>query len=846
MNTTENYDNPYPSTDPQNTGTQTAGVQSASAASTGIHAESKPSSGRIDRRTLTLLEFEKIRKELADYCYTDEGRARVLEEGFFYTREELQNYQQLVAEARGALERSEMPSFEFPPIAEPLQRLRTEGTVLEGEELFAFARYMLSAVRLRRFLSVDEEEREATRHADTPNSEEETGRWGIADAAAEIPDMSGTAKKITAVLEPDGSVKESHPELKDLRRSLSRLRSEVNQLASAYFRSSNQYWQSTVPSERDGRVVLPVKTNYRSQVPGVVHYVSARGTTVYIEPPDMMEKNNDIAMTQYQIEAVILRILRELSAEIRKEWDAASALVESVAGVDAILCRARYARRNECVRAGFREYGFALHRARHPLLRDAAVPIDIETREDIRGLIISGPNAGGKTVTLKTVGIFVLMNQFGMQLPAAESTELALYDGVFADIGDDQSIESSVSTFSGHMEGISRVLDWAGGKSLVLLDELGSGTDPGEGAALAMGILDEFLSRGCTVIVTSHHGLLKNYGYTTRGVENASMDFDDSTLSPTYRVVPGLPGESHALDIARRSGIDDQVVFRARSYMEDESSEVGNMIRELERKQKELAEREEELKRTQNTLDQRAREVEEDRKKLREREHQLREEGHVELSRFLKESRKKLENLVRELKEGELTKEKTKEVKEFIDEVDQRREAEEKQLEEEEAARQEEVPQELEEGMEVLTGPGRKRGSLLRREKKGRWLVQIGPMKISMAEKDLQPAPSEKKQRSEQKVEVSYNSEGSSGGPSFTIDIRGERLDKALELLSRQVEEAVLADLGEFQIIHGKGEGILQKGVHDFLSASSQVEHFSFSSPEEGGTGKTYVQMKRS
>lgn len=825
--------------------------------------------GHIDNRTLKLLEFEKIRSEVSDYCLTEEGRSRVLNEQFFYEAEQLRAYQRLVAEARGALERAELPSFEFPPVAEPLERLRTEGTVLEGEELFDCARYMLSAARLQRFLSaegeaVEEElgkERERrpsnppedqlpqgetgeTAHTAAPSSTDHTGERGIADAAAEIPDMRETAKKITAVLEPDGSVKESHPELKKLRNTLSTLRSEVNRLAGAYFRSNDQYWQSTVPSERDGRVVLPVKTDYRGKVPGVVHYVSARGTTVYIEPPDMLEKNNEIAMTQYQIEAVILRILRELSDEVRKELETAAAMVAAVAEIDAVLCRARYARRHECIRAGLREHGFRLRMARHPLLREAAVPIDISTAEEVRGIIITGPNAGGKTVTLKTVGLFVLMNQFGMQLPAAEGTDVALYDGVFADIGDEQSIESSISTFSGHMQSIARVLDWASGKSLVLLDELGSGTDPGEGAALAMGILDEFLSRGCTVIVTSHHGLLKNYGYTTTGVENASMDFDDSTLSPTYKVVPGLPGESHALDIARRSGIGDDIADRARSYMEDESTEVGKMIRELERKQKELSEREAELKQEDSALREKIREVEEDRKKLREREHQLREEGHVELSRFLKDSRSRLENLVRELKEGELTREKTKEVKEFIEEVDRRKQAEEQQLEDEEAEYEEAAPVELQEGMEVLTGPGRRKGTLLRREKKGRWLVQIGPMKISMAERDLEPARPARKDSGKSGVDVSYNTERA-GGPSFTLDIRGERLDKALELLSRQIDEAVLSGLGEFQIIHGKGEGILQKGVHDFLAASRQVRHYSFSTPEEGGTGKTYVQLEK-
>ncbi|MFO7849057.1 MAG: MutS2/Smr-associated SH3 domain-containing protein, partial [Spirochaetia bacterium] len=730
----------------------------------------KNKSTKVDPHTLDLLEFNKIQRELTDYCLTDRGAQRVSIQPFIFSAEKLEEVHIKVEELVRLFEREDAPAFEFPPIEEEMKLLDTEGTVMEGGNLYAASRYFLSSVKLKNYLS----------------KAEEYGYDRISALSENVPVLSSVSKEINTVLDPDGTVKESHPELKGLRKKLGQTRGELNRLAGSYVQNRPHLWQSQVPAQRDGRLVLALKSNYRGQVEGVVHYVSSKGATVFIEPPEMLEKNNEVAYIQYQIEEVVRKILRELTELLRSRKSDIDTLIEGVSGIDTYYCRAKYAGVHRCRPASVSKSGFFLGKARHPLLGESAVPIDIETKEGVSGIIITGPNAGGKTVTLKTVGLLALMNQFGMHIPAEEGSSIAVFDGVYADIGDEQSIEGSVSTFSGHMKTLSRILDTATEKSLVLLDEIGSGTDPREGAALGMAVLDELIRRKCTVLVTSHHGLLKNYGYTTGGVENASMDFDDETLSPNYRVVVGVPGDSHALDIASRNGIGTNILESAKRYLSGEGAEVSRMIRELERKHKEMHEHEQQLKEREQKLKKEREHTEQEGLRLKKKEHELHTQGYGELSSFLKESRKTLENLVQKLKEGEVTREETKEVKDFIRSIEEKTREEETKIdthEEELFEGGEEKDKELHEGMEVFIAPGRTRGRLLRRAKKGYWLVEAGAMKITLPKKDISPAPysdggasSDDRASSSQGRTISYRHEAS-GGAVFTLDVRGKRLD---------------------------------------------------------------------
>src|SRR6056297_1259944 len=347
----------------------------------------------MHQHTINVLEFEKIRSELLQYCISENGRHAVSLQGFYYSQSALEPLQMKVEQAREFMEREEFPSFEFPELASELRELSTEGTVLEGEELIRFARYFNSAHRLSAYL----------------RAAAEYGYQDISAHSEQLGDFRESAKAITAVLNPDGSVKDSHPELRKQRAQMARLRNELNRAAQSYLQQNSDRWQSDVPTQRDGRIVLPLKAQYQNMISGVIHYSSARGATDYIEPPELMTKNNQIALVEQEIREIILSILRNLTKSVAARYTEIGELIQVIAAVDSFLCRARYSRIHNCVRPIYRERGFKLKRARHPLLRDSAVPIDIETSQDIQSLIISGPNAGGKTVTLKTVGLLPLM-----------------------------------------------------------------------------------------------------------------------------------------------------------------------------------------------------------------------------------------------------------------------------------------------------------------------------------------------------------------------------------------------------------------------------------------------------
>ncbi|MCK5197593.1 MAG: endonuclease MutS2, partial [Spirochaetales bacterium] len=339
---------------------------------------------------------------------------------------------------------------------------------------------------------------------------------------------------------------DDHPELRNLRRGLGELNNKISTLSSSYITDNRDIWQTDVPSQKDGRIVLPLKSNFKGKVKGIIHDISAKGTILYIEPFDILELNNKIAVQEHEISIIANRIFRELTGKIRLEISNLKILVDSFSFIDTLIARARFAMTYQCFRPEISELKINLNGARHLLLGDTAVPIDITMEDPLQVLIITGPNAGGKTVSIKTVGLLAMMHQFGLQIPLGEGSSLPVFDGIYADIGDDQSIEEALSTFSGHIKNIASILKRCSSRSLVLLDELGSATDPGEGAAIAMSVLDALISKGSIVLTTSHHGLLKNYGYTREKVMNASMEFDEDSHSSTYRVVLGVPGDSHA------------------------------------------------------------------------------------------------------------------------------------------------------------------------------------------------------------------------------------------------------------------------------------------------------------
>jgi DNA mismatch repair protein MutS2 len=812
----------------------------------------------MNEKTLALLEFDAVRGAVS-LCALSGEAARVINESLpFSDGGAAAGLKRLVSAVLDRLNSGDTePSGGIPAIGPLLPVLAVEGAVLDVEELYALGIFAERGEALGRWLRGGE------------------GGAELKELADGMPDCRAVPRAVFRVLDKDGKLRDL-PEFREIKRRIQTLTAELERAVARYTGDgeSRRMLQSAVPSQRDGRTVLAVKANFRGRVKGIVHEVSATGQTLFVEPEDVVEKNNGILIERRRLDAEIRRVLRETTAAAAAFREDLALFHQRVVYLETLRARARYSRDTRGRFAGD-SGGLVLVKARHPLLGNSAVPIDFAMTGasggaggapgdagaggGIRTVIITGPNTGGKTAALKTIGLFALMNQFGLALPAEEGTALPVFDGIYADIGDEQSLAQSLSTFSAHIANIAFITSCATARSLVLLDELGSGTDPQEGGAIALAVLDYLAGKGARTIVTTHHGALKNYGYTHSGVENASVEFDGKTLSPTYRVVMGIPGESRAVDIASRNGLAPAIVDRARSYLEDERSDVSALIAELKRKRLELDASQREALEMERRLREERRNADLRELRLRQRELELKRGDTGRFGLFLKESRRKLENLVREIKEGELSREKTLKVKEFLRELEDAARTEEAALDTEETLfREEQRRLEAAQGVSgapdaaagagaaivpgaaVLVGERRRGGRVIRAEKGG-WLVETGSLRMTVEEKDLVPAPPP----AEEKTPLIGTAELSgSARARLELNLRGMRLEEALDALQRQVDAAILSGLGGFSVVHGKGDGVLQKGVHEYLAEQAQVADYYFSRPELGGFGRTEVILR--
>jgi DNA mismatch repair protein MutS2 len=777
----------------------------------------------MDEHGLALLEFPKILQELSDLCVSPQGAALIRSQPFHVERKELDDALALALEYRAILESgSALPGFDFPDIEGLVPRLGKEGLQLEGEELAALGNWILSALKLKR----------VTLTAGTAVA--------LSRIASEVPDLAPLSRKIFKIVDHEGVLREKQiPELAVIRDRIRRLREDADRSIRGLLEetSARSYWQTTTPTQRDGRIVLPLKAQYKGRVKGIVHEMSSSGSTLFIEPLEVVEKNNAIVQEENQYRLEVRRILKSLTSETSARKGDIELLVERVSFLDSVLARARYARDHSCRRAEAPPTrSISLRDARHPLLGAAVVPVSVVAENDHRVLIITGPNTGGKTVTLKTVGILALMNQFGMEIPAAEGSELPLFDSVFADIGDEQSIEQSLSTFSSHVKNLAAIVKDASARSLVLLDELGAGTDPQEGVALAMALLDHFIAAGSIVFATTHHGILKNYGATRPGAQNASMGFDRETFAPTYRILMGVPGASHALEIARRNGMPENVLASAFSYLSDERTDISHLISNLAERHQKLAVAEEEHKALEHDLREKRRTTDLKELALREKELELRRHGLKELRDFLGQARKELETL-RE-KAGAAA---GADFGAYVAGVQEKIEREERTIEEERDALAPAPSFEVREGMEVVVRRTGRRGTVLRKDKGKRWIVETETLRMSLLPGELGPAAPSAARGS---VSVSFSPSSAIDPPVLELRLIGMRVEEAMRAVEKQIDSALIHGLREFAIVHGKGEGVLRTVVHEYLRGTPMVKDFRFSSPEEGGFGKTIVTLK--
>ena len=865
---------------------------------------------QVEEKTLQLLDFLRIRSSIAGCCLSQEGR-NLVEQRFPQTDEgEITTLKATARQWMTFLESARpLPLTGWEPVEPITDILAVANSVLNQQELHTLAGFSSVAMQTAKSLL------SAEKSLPIPQ---------LADMARSIPDLSQIIQLIGGVLDKSGQLKDL-PELREIRGNIARIRREIDSAIRRYTSDTSlkDVLQSDVPVLRSDRQVLAVRSGSRSRIRGIIHEVSQTGHTVYIEPEEVVRKNNELVQEEFALSAEIRRIFRELTASLAPFQQDILLAHHIMVQLDGAYGTARWAVNNKAIFAKDLppESQPRLLQARHPLLGEQAVPIDIVFPQGCRVLIITGPNTGGKTVSLKTLALFTLLNQCGFPIPAAEETALPLCSGVFADIGDEQSLDQSLSTFSGHMKNIGQMLEQSDGKSLILLDELGSGTDPQEGGAIAMAVLDKLIQQGDLVVVTTHHGVLKNYGYTHPTCTNASAEFDEKTLAPTYRIRAGIPGESRALDIARRNGLPAAIVDQATAYMEGQQADISAMITSLTQKHQEADKLAQDLKREQQSIRDKGRRVDLKELQLRQREQELSREDQREGRIFLSESRKMLENLVRELREGEISKAKTQSVKQFICQLDANIKEQEKKLESQEEqlqqdqlelekihgtaplappakagkkkrlknkdalalARAQDVTQaqeqggnggagkkqlqqelQFQEGATVATIKGNRTGTILRQSGKGSWLVQVGGLKLTMKEKELRllhPLETNPSQMVEYSLvegdssssvahslttpqDRSFVKDSSTERPVLELRLLGMRCEEAIKALERQLDLATMQGLYHFSVIHGKGNGILQQAVHDYLSHYPGITDFHFARPEEGGTGKTYVSLE--
>ena len=730
----------------------------------------------------------------------------------------------------------------------------------------------------------------------------------LPEQVAALPDVSEMEKKIFRIITPDGEMREL-PEIIAIRKQIANLNAKIRTVMQSFTSDQklSDVLQSNVPVLRNGRQVLAVKASLQNRIPGIVHEVSQTAQTVYVEPEEAVLCSNELIQKEFELQAVIKKILTELTEALQSDIPAIKQALPVMCLFDNTQAAERWGASHGCTYAleAGKEPPLLL-KARHPLLGDKAVPIDIRFMEGKRVLIITGPNTGGKTVSLKTFALLSMLNQSGFPIPAGEGTRLPVFSNVFADIGDDQSLDQSLSTFSGHMKNIAQAVNSAKSDSLILLDELGSGTDPQEGTAISMAVLDELIKKQSFVLVTTHQGILKNYGYTNPCCINASVEFNQDTLSPSYHLLMGVPGESHALDIAQKSGLPAGICKAARNYIATEQADVSALIRGLNRKHVELNKVQKEAERLVSESKEKAEKLRERELELRRRENDLKKGKQQELNDFLIHSRRQLENLVRTLKEGEITREKTLSVKQYIAKLtedtmrlDAKVEAEEERISKDEeklAAEKasaagkhtsgsnkktkkklsnaealkyatsnidfvettsQKVSQKIASSASLCFCPGARvkagngsEGILLEQAKKGAWQVQFGSIKMQMKEKDLKLIQGVDADNSVPlKADVSIElAESSSNGiyerPVFELRLLGMRADEAVHALERQIDLCVLHNFPHFSVIHGKGDGVLMQAVSDYLSHCPVVAEFSRAPAEDGGAGKTYVTLK--
>lgn len=653
-----------------------------------------------------------------------------------------------------------------------------------------------------------------------------------------------------AIISEDEISDKASSTLSDIRRKIRTAQSKAREVLDKIIHSSSyiKYLQDAIVTQRDGRYVVPVRAECRNNIPGLVHDTSSSGQTVFIEPMGVVQANNDIKMLQSKEEEEIERILFELSAAAGDFADSIICSYSNLAELNLIFAKANLAYKMKATMPIMNDRGrIILKQARHPLIAgEKVVPIDVNLGDSFDTLVITGPNTGGKTVTLKTLGLLTLMAMCGLLVPCADNSELSVFRRVLVDIGDEQSIEQSLSTFSAHMTNIIQIIKLANAGSLCLIDELGAGTDPVEGAALAIAILEKLRTRNAKVASTTHYAELKEYALRTEGVENGSCEFDVATLKPTYRLLIGVPGKSNAFAISKRLGMESEIVDRARELVSNENRQFEDVVSKLEKQRQSLEKQVENANRLTAKANTEKQKAENELKKAKGQAEREIERAKQEAQRIISRTRAEADRLVEELnkarKEKELDAEARSRLKRNIDKMEAHADPIKLKNTPDEEYK---LPRPLKVGDTVLIYDIDKNATVLAPPSKdGQVLVQAGIIKTRVDIKNLRLLKSQIKPQAPRFPSMRNVPSRMDIRPETEVDVRGETAFDAINIVDKAIDNAVLAGVGKMTIIHGKGTGVLRREIGQFLRTHKAVKTHRLGVFGEGEDGVTIVELK--
>lgn len=780
-------------------------------------------------KVLKTLEYDKIRAMVAErtQCCTGRELAEAMEPVF--TNGEAASQMALTAEAEKLLIRTgRSPAEGFPDLRGCLKRVHA-ALYLSPGELLGVAR-CLKAIRLCK---------EALESAEDCPLLGNLAQWLQAHRSIE--------EEIGRCIAGEEEISDgASPALLRIRRSMRIANDRVRERLGNMIRSATfqKYLQEPLVTIRNGRFVLPVKQEYRQNVPGLIHDQSGSGATLFIEPTAVVELGNEYKKLLGEEEEEIQRILSELTALCAPYSQDILEGLGILGQVDLAFAKARLGREMEGVQPEMDQQGFLrIIKGRHPLIpKEQVVPIDVWLGEEFTTLIITGPNTGGKTVTLKTVGLFALMAQSGLFIPAQTGSRLPVFQAVYGDIGDEQSIEQSLSTFSSHMTNIVEILKQADAGSLVLLDELGAGTDPVEGAALAMSILEELHSRGCRTVATTHYSEIKAFALTRAGMENASMEFDVDRLCPTYRLFIGIPGKSNAFEISKRLGMEERLIEKAREYLKNEDVKFEDVISGAEA-QRRRAEEERRLAAAERDATAKLREeMEKQRARLEGERETLRAKAREDSRRLVNETREEMEKLVAAIRAiPGLDQRAADRVIQRSRDALRKREADLAEPLEKKSQDPGAAPKQVRPGETVrILSLDQKATVLSPADAKGDVQVQAGIMKLTVKLKDLRLIQDTAPTKGVGKVQLDTQRQG-----GLELDVRGKLVDEAILEVDRYIDNCLMSGLDQVSIIHGKGTGALRAGIQDYLKRDKRVKSYRMGAYGEGDAGVTVVTLKK-